>query len=115
MAPDVTEWKVGDRVVAAIPRRAAIAFIAGKARKIFATTCFFSTALMPSPIVVPRRIVEKNMPRLRTGTALADAALTEPLACVVQGWADLAARPGAAGFGDWQRADRADVHGPGAS
>ena len=36
-------------------------------------------------IVVPARLVEKNLLRLQAGTAFRDAALTEPLACVVQG------------------------------
>ena len=40
-------------------------------------------------IVVPPRIVAKNLLRLRPETAWEAAALTEPLACVVQGIQDL--------------------------
>jgi L-iditol 2-dehydrogenase len=39
-------------------------------------------------IVVPARITEQNMLRLKPETAFPDAALTEPLACVVQGVED---------------------------
>jgi len=40
-------------------------------------------------IVVPPRLVQKNMLRLKKTTSFRDAALTEPLACAVQGWQDL--------------------------
>jgi len=40
-------------------------------------------------IVVPARIVERNLLRIGEQTSFADAALTEPFACVVQGVADL--------------------------
>jgi L-iditol 2-dehydrogenase len=39
-------------------------------------------------IVVPARIVEKNLLQLKPGTDFRDAALVEPLACVVQGVED---------------------------
>jgi L-iditol 2-dehydrogenase len=39
-------------------------------------------------IVVPARLVRKNLLRLRPDTPFADAALVEPLACVVQGVED---------------------------
>jgi L-iditol 2-dehydrogenase len=45
-------------------------------------------------IVVPARIVQKNLLRLKPETAFRDAALTEPLACVVQGVEDLKLRTG---------------------
>ena len=43
---------------------------------------------------IPARIVEKNLLRLKPQTAFADAALTEPLACVVQGWEELRPQTG---------------------
>jgi L-iditol 2-dehydrogenase len=45
-------------------------------------------------IVVPARIVQKNMLRLKPETAFRDAALVEPLACVVQGIEDTKLRAG---------------------
>jgi L-iditol 2-dehydrogenase len=45
-------------------------------------------------IVVPARIVQKNLLRLKPETDFRDAALTEPLACVVQGIEDLKLRAG---------------------
>src|SRR6185312_5907904 len=44
--------------------------------------------------VVPARIVQKNLLRLKPETALRDAALVEPLACVVQGVEDVKLRSG---------------------
>jgi len=43
---------------------------------------------------VPARIVQKNLLRLKESTAFKDAALVEPLACVVQGIEDVKARAG---------------------
>jgi L-iditol 2-dehydrogenase len=45
-------------------------------------------------IVVPARLVQKNLLRLKPETDFADAALTEPLACVVQGVDDTKLRAG---------------------
>src|SRR5438552_13868610 len=45
-------------------------------------------------IVEPARLVEKNLLRLKPKTSFRDAALTEPLACVVQGVEDLKLRAG---------------------
>ena len=45
-------------------------------------------------IVVPARLVQKNLLRLKPETDFRDAALTEPLACVVQGVEDLKLRAG---------------------
>ena len=43
-------------------------------------------------IVVPARIVQKNLLQLKGQTQFKDSALTEPLACVVQGIEDVKAR-----------------------
>ncbi|MBI3192704.1 MAG: zinc-binding dehydrogenase, partial [Pedosphaera parvula] len=45
-------------------------------------------------IVVPARLVKKNLLRLKAETSFRDAALTEPLACVVKGVEDCALRAG---------------------
>jgi L-iditol 2-dehydrogenase len=45
-------------------------------------------------IVVPARLVRKNLLRLKPETDFSDAALVEPLACVVQGIADARLRAG---------------------
>jgi L-iditol 2-dehydrogenase len=45
-------------------------------------------------IVVPARLVAKNMLRLKPATPFRDAALTEPLACVVKGIEDCGMRAG---------------------
>jgi L-iditol 2-dehydrogenase len=45
-------------------------------------------------IVIPARLASKNLVQLQETTAFVDAALTEPLACVVQGVEDLNLRAG---------------------
>ena len=45
-------------------------------------------------IVVPARLVQKNLLRLKPETAFPDAALVEPLACVVQGVQEAQLRAG---------------------
>ena len=71
-----------------IPRRAADVSTAAKARKISAKICCFSTALTPNPSSFPRGLSQKNLLRLKPETDFRDAALVEPLACVVQGVED---------------------------
>ena len=45
-------------------------------------------------IVIPARLVQKNLLRLKPETDFRDAALVEPLACVVQGVEDTKLRAG---------------------
>ena len=69
-------------------------FSAKTIRKIFAKICCSSTAPTRNPSSSPRGIVQKNLLRLKPETDFRDAALTEPLACVVQGVEDLKLRAG---------------------
>ena len=66
-------------------------------------------------VVIPARMARKNLLRLKPGTAFADAALTEPLACVAQGWEEMKPQRRAAGAGHRQRADWVDVRRAGAA
>src|SRR6267154_1374752 len=45
-------------------------------------------------MIVPARLVRKNLLQLKPGTNFRDAALVEPLACVVQGIEDTRLRAG---------------------
>jgi len=80
----VTDWRAGEAVVAAIPR-VRIAGIAKAGGRICATICFSSTALTRMG-VIPAQVARQEYAPAQGGTGFADAALTEPLACVAQGW-----------------------------
>lgn len=52
----------------------------------------FLNGAYASSIVIPARLASRNLIQLRPATSFVDAALTEPLACVVQGLEDLSVR-----------------------
>jgi L-iditol 2-dehydrogenase len=92
--PATTGWRSGERVVVANSAPCGeCAFCAGGQENLCDDLLFLNGAYAES-IIVPARLVSKNMLRLRDETAFVDAALTEPLACVVQGLNDLALRGG---------------------
>jgi L-iditol 2-dehydrogenase len=81
-------WHVGDRVVAANSAPCGQCFHCGVGQENLCDDLLFLNGAYAESIVVPVRIVEKNLLRLKPETRLADAALVEPLACVVQGVED---------------------------
>jgi L-iditol 2-dehydrogenase len=90
----VSGWTLGDRVaVANSAPCGGCAWCAGGQENLCADLLFLNGAYAES-IVVPARIVAKNLLRLRPGTAYRDAALVEPLACVVLGMEDVGVRAG---------------------
>ncbi len=80
---------VGDRVVAANSAPCGHCFHCKTAQPNLCDDLLFLNGAYAQSIVIPRRIVEMNLLKLRPETAFRDAALTEPLACVVQGVQDL--------------------------
>lgn len=78
-------WKVDDRVVVANSAPCGGCFYCGNEQENLCDDLLFLNGAYAESIVVPSRLVEKNMLRLQPGTSFRDAALTEPLACVVQG------------------------------
>ena len=94
IAEGVAGWKTGERVVVANSAPCgACARCQGGQENLCDDLLFLNGAYAES-IVVPARLVQKNMLWLAPTTRYADAALTEPLACVVQGWGEVGARPG---------------------
>ncbi len=79
------DWKVGDRVVVANSAPCGDCFHCRKGQENLCEDLLFLNGAYAESIVVPARLVQKNMLRLKAQTAFADAALVEPLACVVQG------------------------------
>ena len=69
----------------------------------------FNNGAYAEYIRVPARIVERNTYEIRAASELSDAALAEPLACVVKGLEDTGLEAGRYGGGDRHRAHRVDV------
>jgi L-iditol 2-dehydrogenase len=93
--PDSGEpWRVGDRVVVPNSAPCGECFYCRNQQENLCDDLQFLNGAYAESIVVPARIVRKNMLRLKTETAFRDAALTEPLACVAQGVNDLKLRAG---------------------
>lgn len=86
---DNSSWQVGDRVVVANSAPCGSCFYCQNQQENLCDDLLFLNGAYAESIVVPARIVEKNMLRLKPETAFRNAALTEPLACVVQGVEDL--------------------------
>jgi len=88
------DWRVGDRVVAANSAPCGHCFYCQRDQENLCDDLLFLNGAYAESIVVPGRLVEKNLLKLKSRTSFRDAALTEPLACVVQGVEDLKLRAG---------------------
>lgn len=81
-------WVVGERVVVANSAPCDDCPACKRGQQNLCDDLLFLNGAYAESIVIPARLVEKNLLRLKPGTAYPDAALTEPLACVVQGVED---------------------------
>lgn len=81
-------WSGGERVVVANSAPCRKCFHCGVEQENLCEDLLFLNGAYAESIVVPARLVEKNLLRLKPETAFRDAALVEPLACVVQGVED---------------------------
>ncbi len=88
------DWSVGERVVVANSAPCGSCFYCGKGQENLCDDLLFLNGAYAEFIVVPARIVEKNLLALQTKTEFRDAALVEPLACVVQGVEETRLQPG---------------------
>ncbi len=89
-----TQWHVGDRVVVANSAPCGDCFFCKQGQENLCDDLLFLNGAYAESIVVPTRLVEKNLLRLKPQTSFRNAALTEPLACVVQGVEDSQLRAG---------------------
>ncbi|HEX3798326.1 MAG TPA: alcohol dehydrogenase catalytic domain-containing protein [Verrucomicrobiae bacterium] len=94
VTPQAGEWKVGERVVVANSAPCGKCFYCHNQQENLCDDLLFLNGAYAESIVIPARLVEKNLLRLKPETEFLDAALVEPLACVVQGVADLQLRAG---------------------
>src|SRR5579859_1710903 len=83
--PGAAEWKIGDRVVAANSAPCGQCFYCQNQRENLCDDLLFLNGAYAESIVIPARIAQKNLLRLKPQTDFRDAALVEPLACVAQG------------------------------
>jgi L-iditol 2-dehydrogenase len=88
LAPDVPGWRVGERVAVANSAPCGQCFYCRRDQENLCDDLLFLNGAYARSIVVPARIVQKNLLRLKPETDFCDAALVEPLACVVQGIED---------------------------
>ena len=89
-----TVWKAGDRVAVANSAPCGECFHCRAAQENLCEDLQFLNGAYAESIVVPARLVQKNLLRLKPETDFRDAALVEPLACVVQGVEDTHLRAG---------------------
>jgi L-iditol 2-dehydrogenase len=94
LAPDVTGWRVGERVAVANSAPCGECFYCRNDQENLCDDLLFLNGACAKSIVVPARLVQKNLLRLKPETDFCDAALVEPLACVVQGVEDTKLRAG---------------------
>lgn len=83
--PETRGWKIGERVVVANSAPCGKCFYCHNQQENLCDDLLFLNGAYAESIAVPARLVEKNMLRLKPETHFLDAALVEPLACVVQG------------------------------
>lgn len=89
-----TPWHLGDRVVVANSAPCGKCYYCRHRQENLCDDLLFLNGAYAESIVVPARLVQKNLLKLRPTTRFEDAALTEPLACVVQGVKDSRLRAG---------------------
>ena len=85
VGPGVTGWKVGQRVVAANSAPCGTCYYCRRHLAELCEDLLFLNGAYAEAVTVPARIVEKNLLPLPDQVAFEEAALTEPLACVVRG------------------------------
>lgn len=92
--PEALGWRTGERVVVANSAPCGNCFYCRSHQENLCDDLLFLNGAYAESIAVPSRLVEKNLLRLNPETAFLDAALVEPLACVVQGVEDAQLRAG---------------------
>jgi L-iditol 2-dehydrogenase len=85
VGPDVAEWDPGDRVVAANSAPCDACFYCDAGREELCEDLLFLNGAYAEYIVVPERIVRRNLLPLPHHVPFEAAALVEPLACAVLG------------------------------
>jgi len=85
LGPGVTGWTLGERVVPANSAPCGECFYCRRDREELCEDLLFLNGAYAERLVVPARIVARNLLRVPAGLPDAAAALVEPLACAVHG------------------------------
>jgi len=94
MGKDVRGFHVGQRVVAANSAPCGECFYCKRDRENLCEDLLFNNGAYAEYIRIPERIVRKNMYEVPAHVSYQDAALVEPLACVLRGLEESGVRPG---------------------
>ncbi len=94
MGKDVRGFHVGQRVVAANSAPCGECFYCRRDRENLCEDLLFNNGAYAEYIRIPERIVRKNMYEVPAHVSYQDAALVEPLACVLRGLEESGVRPG---------------------
>jgi L-iditol 2-dehydrogenase len=81
-------WNAGERVVVANSAPCGACVFCQRGQENLCDDLLFLNGAYAESIIVPARLVSKNLLRLKPSTNFRDAALVEPLACVVKGVED---------------------------
>lgn len=90
----VKGFKIGQRVMAANSAPCGACFYCQRGQENLCEDLLFNNGAYAEYIRIPQRIVETNLHGLENGVGYQDAALAEPLACVLRGLEESNVRPG---------------------
>lgn len=90
----VEDWKLGQRIVAANSAPCLKCLYCRKGQENLCEDLLFNNGAYAEYIRIPSRIVRRNMYEIPDHLDYRDAALAEPLACVLKGLEDTNVRPG---------------------
>ncbi len=94
MGPKVKGFRLGQRVVAANSAPCLKCFYCKRGNENLCDDLLFNNGAYAEYIRIPARIVERNMYEIPSHVSYQDAALIEPLACVLRGLDETAIAPG---------------------
>jgi L-iditol 2-dehydrogenase len=94
MGEAVTEFRIGQRVMAANSAPCGNCYYCQREQENLCTDLLFNNGAYAEYIRIPERIVRKNLHVLENHVGYQDAALAEPLACVLRGLEESNLRPG---------------------
>ncbi len=94
LGEDVRGFQVGQRVVAANSAPCGQCFFCNRGNENLCDDLLFNNGAYAEFIRIPARIVQKNMYEVPAHISYQDAALIEPLACVLRGLEETGIRPG---------------------
>lgn len=94
VGPDVHDFRVGQRVVAANSAPCNACFYCRRGLQNLCEDLLFNNGAYAEYIRIPSRIVQRNMYEIPAQVSYQDAALIEPLACVLRGIDETGFQPG---------------------